>query len=344
MISDWFKQQILEVNPENFDNLALELFRFQAIENSIYREYLDCLNVSPSKINQIEQIPFLPIQFFKHHHIVTGRVKPQEIFESSGTTSQQTSRHLVADTAFYQIVSQQIFERFYGSLSDFHILALLPSYLERSNSSLVFMVEHFIRQTGSEVSGFFLDNLDELIEVLNAVSHASSASLRPRKVILWGVTFALLDLIERYDLSFLEGADNLIVMETGGMKGRRREMIREEVHKVLTARLYVPVIHSEYGMTELLSQGYSFGEGIFERPSTMKILLRDPNDPFESWKATGEKRRGGINVIDLANVDSCAFVETQDLGSYENKATQFRVLGRFDHSDIRGCNLLVNSF
>jgi len=232
-----------------------------------------------------------------------------------------------------------IFEQTYGALTDFHLLALLPSYLERNNSSLVYMVQDFIAETKSLASGFFLENTTELLETLKKLA------INPdrRKVILWGVTFALLDLVENQNLEFLQEIPNLIVMETGGMKGRRREMLREEIHAILTKAFSVDTIHSEYGMTELLSQSYSQGNGAFETSPTMKILLRDLNDPRSVIDAPADGfRYGGINVVDLANIDSCAFIETQDLGCYVgNDATRFEVIGRFDNSDVRGCNLLI---
>lgn len=326
------------MSSQGFDELALALFEYQSSQNPVYAEYLRHLGVRRQHIQAVEQIPCLPIQFFKHHRVQTGPLSHATIFESSGTTGQQTSRHYVPDLDFYRTLSQQIFEHFYGPLSEFALLALLPSYLERNNSSLVCMVQHFIDQTHSGASGFFLHNTHELVSVLRELCR------RPgQQILLWGVAFALLDLAEQHDLSFLNDAPPLTVMETGGMKGRRREMIREELHRRLTEAFGVEVIHSEYGMTELLSQGYSLGEGVFELPASMRVVLRNPNDPFECWNHTQANRRGGINVIDLGNVDSCCFVETQDLGSYvSNKTAQFSVLGRFDNSDIRGCNLMVS--
>ncbi len=294
----------------------------------------------PKKVGSLAEIPFMPIGFFKHHSILTNSPAIQTVFESSGTTGAQTSRHHVADLDWYNDISLRIFEQTYGSLTDFHLLALLPSYLERNNSSLVYMVEQFIAQTQSPVSDFFLHNVKELLEILK------KQALHPdgRRILLWGVTFALLDLAEAgEDLAFLKDMPNLIVMETGGMKGRRREMLREEVHDVLTTAFGVKTIHSEYGMTELLSQSYSKGEGIFKTSATMHILLRDINDPRTVFASPQSGfRYGGINVIDLANLDSCAFIETQDLGRYaSDDATEFEVIGRFDNSDVRGCNLMI---
>jgi hypothetical protein len=351
-IRDELKSAVLQINdnsqnPHTFEELALEIFRFQAAANPVYNEYLGFLRVDPQKINRLEKIPFLPIQFFKYHKVITDHAPTQMIFESSGTTQQNTSKHYVSDLPFYEHISQKIFEQFYGPITDYHILALLPSYLERNNSSLVYMVQSFIYRSYSRESGFYLNNTAEMLEKLHQLSENSQTS---RKVLLIGVTFALLDLVENEkDLGFLQNfKDKFIVMETGGMKGRRKELLREEVHEILTSHLPIKQVHSEYGMTELLSQGYSKGEGVFELPNTMKILLREINDPFKiipsQFRSDIEKEttiRGGINVIDLANIDSCSFIETQDLGAYQVNSQQFSIIGRFDNSDIRGCNLLV---
>ncbi len=334
------RESVRQVTADTFEAVALEVFRYQAVHNPIYQKYLTYLRTPPQKVGLLSEIPFMPIGFFKHHSILTNSPVVQTTFESSGTTGTQTSRHHVADLDWYNEVSLGIFKQTYGPLTDFHLLALLPSYLERNNSSLVYMVQQFIAETKSPVSGFFLHNVDELLVALKKLA------LNPdgRKVILWGVTFALLDLTEsNEDLSFLKAIPHLIVMETGGMKGRRREMLREEVHEVLTKAFGVQTIHSEYGMTELLSQSYSKGEGVFETSRTMKILLRDINDPRAVF-ATPQSgfRYGGINVIDLANLDSCAFIETQDLGRFVGQeVARFEVIGRFDNSDVRGCNLLI---
>ena len=349
-IRDDLKSAVLQLNdntlrPHDFEELALEIFRFQAAHNFTYKEYLHLLRVNPLAINRLEKIPFLPIQFFKYHKIVSDAAPTQIIFESSGTTGDVTSKHLVSDLPFYEYLSQKIFEQFYGPLNDFHILALLPSYLERNNSSLVYMVQSFIYRTFSRESGFYLKNTNELLRKLRQLANQKST----RKVLLIGVTFALLDLAESgEDLSFMQNLkDRLIVMETGGMKGRRKELLREEVHEILTGAFGVEKIHSEYGMTELLSQGYSRGDGIFELPKTMRILLREINDPFKIISTVNipslikkDIVRGGINVIDLANIDSCCFVETQDLGAYNTDNQSFSIIGRFDNSDVRGCNLM----
>lgn len=329
-----------------FEQLALEIFHFQATENPVYRQYLRYLGTNPSKIHRVGQIPCLPISFFKTQRIITGNVEVQLIFESSGTTGQTPSRHYVSDLPFYEAHSQQIFEQMYGSLTDYHVLALLPSYLERNNSSLVYMVQRFIYHSFSPSSGFYLNNTKELLKKLEELMQDS------RKILLLGVTFGLLDLAEsEQSFDFIrENEDQLIIMETGGMKGRRKELLREEVHEILTANLGVSHIHSEYGMTELLSQGYSKGDGVFTLPPSMKVLLREVNDPFTYLPSFGignkanqnqRMKTGGINVIDLANIDSCCFIETQDLGSFTPDYSGFKVLGRFDNSDIRGCNLMV---
>lgn len=334
------RNAVRTLTADTFEEVALQVFHYQAVHTPIYRQYLSHLRIRPAQVNRLSLVPFLPIGFFKHHQVVTGNPNIQTVFESSGTTGTQTSRHLVADLGWYDEISTEIFEKTYGSLSDFHLLALLPSYLERNNSSLVYMVQQFIAKTQSPVSGFFLHNVDELLATLKKlVQHPDG-----RKVILWGVTFALLDLAEsKNDLSFLNELPELMVMETGGMKGRRREMLREEVHAELTAAFGVKNIHSEYGMTELLSQSYSNGDGIFETSRTMRILLRDINDPFSVTDSPKRGMRyGGINVVDLGNLDSCSFIETQDLGRFVGDTSfQFEVIGRFDNSDVRGCNLLI---
>ena len=307
------------------------------------------LNIQVNTIDTIKKIPFLPIEFFKSQNVISGEDKTRITFESSGTTGQNTSQHHVQDPEFYLQIAEQIFEKFYGKLSDFQIFALLPSYLERTNSSLIYMVDHFIKKSGNPNSGFYLDDYKALAKALggDGTNKKGNGRNRTSNILLIGVTFGLLDFAESdIDLSFLQNTDNLIVMETGGMKGRRKELLREEVHEILTKAFHVKTIHSEYGMTELLSQGYSKGEGIFELPVSMKIMLRDINDPFHYIT---NSRSGGINIIDLANMDSCCFVETKDLGSWitENREQsldnyqRFSILGRFDNSDIRGCNLMV---
>ncbi len=321
-----FASSLYSVNETNFNDIALEVFHFQAQYNPVYNAYITALGRDHRKVNTIQDIPFLPISFFKTQSIKTGEWNPEVEFLSSGTTEIIASRHEVWNLDFYLSIAERIFEEQFGPLDQYHIFALLPSYLERKGSSLISMIEHFIKKSKSRISGFYLKNHDELISVLKDKN-------QDRKVILWGVSFALLDLAElgKLDLS------QCMIFETGGMKGRRKEMVREEFHRYLKERFNANHIHSEYGMTELLSQAYSKGEGYFTAPAWMKIIIRDINDPF----AIGLKgKTGGINVIDLANFHSCAFIETQDLGNLGQDG-RFEVLGRFDNSDLRGCNLLV---
>ncbi|GAB3541112.1 LuxE/PaaK family acyltransferase [Spirosoma fluminis] len=341
------RQQILSVEASSFASLALAVFRYQATYNPVYRDYVRYLGVQPEQVTDLRRVPFMPIGFFKRHTILTGFTANDAAantltFASSGTTGEQTSRHLVPDPLLYDAVSTRIFEQTYGSLRNFHILALLPSYLERNNSSLVYMVQRFIARSDSNLSGFFLNNFDELTDRLEQLTKPTQQAKEPGKqILLIGVTFGLLDWAESARrLSFLADLPNLIVMETGGMKGRRKELLREEVHELLMRQLGIKAVHSEYGMTELLSQAYSMGEGVFQPSPTLRILLRDINDPFLLYP-DDYPRTGGINVIDLANLDSCAFIETQDLGQYVGTDGQFRVIGRFDNSDVRGCNLMV---
>lgn len=334
------REEIVTVEPADFEALALRVFRYQAQYNAVYNAYIHHLGVDPAAVSALTQIPFLPIQFFKNHRIATGHSDDAAvIFQSSGTTGQNTSSHHLYDEPLYKAISYRIFQQHYSDLNRFHILALLPSYLERNNSSLVYMMQHFIEESESEFSGFYLSNMEELVHNLKALAEKPDG----RGILLLGVTFALLDLAESvYDLSFLQNIRQLIVMDTGGMKGRRKELLREEVHDILTASFGLPVIHSEYGMTELLSQGYSHGNGLFTPGHSMRILLRDINDPFALTDYhPGSTKTGGINVIDLANLDTCSFIETQDLGRFGDKPGTFYVMGRFDNSDIRGCNLMV---
>ena len=314
-------------NQKQFEKIALKTFRYQYENNLVYQEFCDLLHTNVQKVKTLQQIPFLPIQFFKSHTVVSNNEAPQAIFTSSGTTGMTTSQHLVTDVSLYEESYRRGFSQFYGNIENYVVLALLPSYLEREGSSLIYMVEDLIQLSNQPESGFYLNNHDELIEKLIELDSQG------QNVILIGVTYALLDLIEKRKFQL----QNTIIMETGGMKGKRKEMIREELHQQLCAGFGVASIHSEYGMTELLSQAYSLGEGIFECPSWMQILIRDTEDAL-SYVAEG--KTGGINVIDLANRNSCAFIATQDLGKKYANGT-FEVLGRFDNSDIRGCNLMV---
>jgi phenylacetate-coenzyme A ligase PaaK-like adenylate-forming protein len=322
------KQQVFAIDDqESFNKTALKVFRYQAESCAIYSKFINGLKIDPTAINSIEQIPFLPVEFFKAHKVTTGDVATDVVFTSSGTTGMVTSSHYITDVSWYIQSFRKAFNLFYGDIRNYTVLALLPSYLEREGSSLIYMAQDLITQSANPESGFFLYNHEELYNVLLQQQAAGKPTL------LIGVTFALLDFIERYKVNFPE----LIVMETGGMKGRRKEMIREELHQTLCAGFGVKAIHSEYGMTELLSQGYSKGEGIFNCPPWMKIIIRDTNDPF-TLVDTG--KTGCVNIIDLANINSCAFIATQDLGKVYTDGS-FEIIGRFDNSDIRGCNLLV---
>ncbi len=323
-----FKNRLFDLESEDqFLALALEVFKYQAHANPVYAQFLDKLNKSAEEVKALEAIPFLPISFFKKHKVVTGNNPVEEVFTSSATGGKGISQHYVADIKLYQKSFLKGFENFYGPVSNYCVLALLPSYLERTGSSLIFMAKNFIDLSHDSDSGFYLNNLNDLYKLLLQKIEQKSP------VLLLGVSFALLDLAETYQLP----PNNMIIMETGGMKGRRREMIRSELHATLSSKLGVPKIHSEYGMTEMLSQAYSSGDGKFKTPPWMKILIRETDDPF-SYCAPG--KTGGINVVDFANIDSCSFLETQDLGRQHHQGT-FEVMGRFDNSEIRGCNLLV---
>ena len=321
------------LTKENFSAYALQVFQFQSKHNTIYKKYIDALNINPKAVKQLEKIPFMPISFFKNHLVSTvndQNNKFEAVFESSGTGQGLVSKHYVTDLNFYLFNSKRIFEATYGHLKDFVILALLPSYLERGNSSLIAMVNFFIKETENEASGFYLNEYELLI---HQVAKIRSEQVN-KKIIVWGVSFALLDLAEKFQPDF----SSCIVMETGGMKGRRQEITREALHAIFCDAFKLDSVHSEYGMTELLSQSYSKGEGVFIPAHSMSVLSREINDPFDIQLVS--KRVGGLNVIDLANIDSCAFIETQDIGRV-NEDGSFEVYGRLDHSAIRGCNLMV---
>ena len=342
------RQRILSVTGADFDALTLDLFRYQACHNPVYAQYIQYLRRDPDQVQSLAEIPFLPIGFFKTHRLLIpdeAMPEPLMVFASSGSTGATTSRHYVPDLDLYNAVCERLFEATYGPLNQFDILGLLPSYLERNNSSLVYMVQRFMDQSGSDQSGFFLNDYAALTARLRQLTtQARQRTGSPRKLLLIGVTFGLLDWLDQMPdaLDWLGHYPGLIVMETGGMKGRRHEMLREEVHAELMSRLNVPGIHSEYGMTELLSQAYSQGDGVFQPGATIQVRLRDLNDPFHSYvPGAATRQTGGVNVIDLANLDSCAFVETQDLGQYVGDSGAFRIIGRFDNSDVRGCNLLA---
>ncbi len=314
-------------SDKEFKDLTLKVFKFQFENNLIYRSFCDLLYKHPSDIKAIEDIPFLPIQFFKSHNVLSSKDSIKKTFTSSGTTGSVTSKHYVTDLSVYEESFQKGFQHFYNNIEDYVVLALLPSYLERDGSSLIYMVDDMIKSSKHTESGFYLDNLDELASTLKVLE------AKGQQTLLIGVSFALLDLVENYDFDL----QNTIIMETGGMKGRRKEMIRTELHNTLKKGFGVTDIHSEYGMTELMSQAYSKGNGIFKCPPWLKILIRDTEDALS---VTTNQTSGGINIIDLANINSCAFIATQDLGKVHVDNT-FEVIGRFNNSDIRGCNLMV---
>ena len=324
-----FKEDIFKIDDDRtFRETALEVFHFQARSVPVYCDYLAALGLDPGQVKEPEQIPFLPIEFFKSHMVIAEGMEAEVVFESSGTTAGTTARQHVADASLYRESFLRSFYAFYGSPEELCILALLPSYLERSGSSLVYMMDQMIKWSGHPDSGFYLDDLERLAGVLrkrNADKHPS---------LLLGVSFALLDLAEKQPLQL---GDHITMMETGGMKGRRKEIVRSELHEILTRAFGISSIHSEYGMTELLSQGYSSGNGIFHAPPWMRVLVRDANDPLSLLP---DSQTGGLNIIDLANFYSCSFIATGDLGKRFGDGS-FEVLGRFGHSDIRGCNLLV---
>lgn len=327
MKSDFSKPLFSIQSESDFNQLAIETFQFQAAKNQVYSRFVEALGIDRDKVNEVSRIPFLPVEFFKSHPVKSGEYEPQIIFSSSGTTGMIQSRHLVKEISLYEDSFLNGFNFFYGDISQYTILALLPSYLEREGSSLIYMVDELIKRSGQALSGYFLHNHRDLYTTLQKLQ------AEKQKVILIGVTYALLDFIENYEVRF----PDLIVMETGGMKGKRKEMIRSELHDMLCGGFGIASVHSEYGMTELLSQAYSKGDGIFQCPPWMKVTTRDVNDPL-SYLEYG--RTGGINIIDLANRYSCSFISTQDLGKVHPDGS-FEIAGRFDNSDIRGCNLLV---
>ncbi len=321
-----FESIIYTVNDQSFEDIALSLFQFQVKYNTVYKKFVESLSITPHTVSSSQQIPFMPISFFKSQIVKTGHWDPEIKFESSGTTGNSTSIHHIKDLHFYLNNAEHCFTNVFGDLSDYHILAYLPSYQERKNSSLIAMMDSFIRKSNSPISGFYLNNIDKLLTDLEFLKGNA------RKTILWGVSFALLDLVEKYhpDLS------HCLIFETGGMKGRRKEITKDELHIILKAGFNVSSIYSEYGMTELLSQAYSSSH-TFKCPPWMKVISRELGDPMQKG-AIGET--GGLNVIDLANWHSIAFIETEDLGKVY-KSGHFDVLGRIDNSDIRGCNLLI---
>jgi len=351
MQDQWY-HKIFSTTPGGFEQRALEIFRYQATHNEVYGTYVQALGTNPLRVQTLTGIPFLPVRFFKTHNVQTGNFNAQAIFESSGTNGAMNSRHKVKDLSWYETSFTRCFESFYGPVKNWCIIGLLPSYLERKNSSLVWMVDRLVQLSGRTQSGFYLNEYEQLAAVL------AELEKRKQKTLLIGVTFALLDFAEQYPLPL----QHTIIMETGGMKGRRKEMIRAEVHEALKDAFAVPVIHSEYGMTELLSQAYSKGGGLFHCPPWMKIVVRDEEDPF----VIKQEGVGTINVIDLANIHTCSFIATDDAGKLYADACpparagtdgddprlndsvgqavgrgSFEVLGRVDGSDLRGCSLMV---
>ena len=320
------EDKIFDVQKHGFEQLALEVFQLQASENRLYRSFIQALEIDAGRVSNVASIPFLPVSFFKNHDVVTGSFVPEVVFESSGTTQTGNSRHLVKSADLYRRSFINAFELFYGSPESWCIIGLLPSYLERQNSSLVMMVNDLVNLSKHAESGFYLNELEKLAKVLQK-NEASK-----QKTLLIGVTFALLDFAEQYKFPL----KHTTVMETGGMKGRRKEITRVEVHEILKDAWQLNSVHSEYGMTELLSQAYSSGDGLFRCPPWMKIILRDEDDPLTVKVSTTS---GLINVIDLANIHSCAFIATDDIGKLYTDGT-FEVIGRMDSSDVRGCSLM----
>ena len=314
-------------SQKEFEKITLKVFRHQYEHNQVYQDFCSLLKKDKTNVKSLEEIPFLPIQFFKSHAVLSSSKPIQETFTSSGTSGMVSSKHLVTDLSLYEQSFRKAFSQFYGNSEDYVILALLPSYLEREGSSLIYMVNDLIESSNHPESGFYLHNYDEFVQQLIKIDSSG------QNVLLIGVTYALLDVVEKQTFQL----KNTIIMETGGMKGKRKEIIREELHEILGNGFGVSAIHSEYGMTELLSQAYSLGNGIFECPPWMQILIRDTEDAL-TYVDFG--KTGGINVIDLANINSCSFIATEDLGK-KNPNHSFEVLGRFDSSDIRGCNLMV---
>ena len=344
-MSDIFNIQ----TEEEFQQKCLEIFHFQYHNIEVYRKFVDYLNIDPNDIKEVEKIPFLPIEMFKNHTILDQNKKTDLFFQSSGTTQMNLSKHWISDEKLYQESIEKSFEQFIGKAEDYIFLGLLPSYLEKQNSSLIYMVDFLMKKSGKPENGYFLYNHEELFKVLKELSTQN------KKVILFGVAFALLDFIDfaKTNDQIIESSDQLIIIETGGMKGRKQEMTKDELLAIFHEGFGTDKIYSEYSMTELLSQAYSLGQNIYETPNWMRVLIRNTEDPFSYLEAG---RNGAINIIDLANRHSCSFIATQDLGKIltdseilrsaqndkEISSNQFQVLGRIDHSDIRGCSLLVS--
>lgn len=323
-------QKVFAANAENFNTIALDIFNFQYHQNRVYNEFCRLLKIKPADVANISQIPFLPIHFFKTHSVVSTVFEPAAIFESSGTTQTINSKHQVKDLALYENSFIQAFELLYGSPRHWCIIGLLPSYLERKNSSLVVMVDKLVQQSHHPVSGFYLNEFEKLQAVLSALEK------QQQKTLLIGVTFALLDFAEQFPVKL----EHTVIMETGGMKGRREEMTRQQVHDILCRAFQKETIHSEYGMTELLSQAYSDGKGIFKTAPWMKVLIREEDDPFAVYDKGNKTINGAINIIDLANIYSCSFIATEDAGKLYPDGS-FEVMGRLDNTDVRGCSLMA---
>lgn len=324
-----YRDRIFNIkHPEEFEDIAIEVFHYQVQHNPVYRQFTEKLGIEINGVQRIEEIPFLPVEFFRNHTVITGSREAVMVFESTGTTGMVKSRHYITDPSLYDESLLRGFKLFYGDPRNYLFAALLPSYLERPNSSLIYMVNKLIDSGADERSRFFERGSWKLIDTLKL------AAGEGKKVMLIGVSFALLDLAEKFS-SDLSG---IIIVETGGMKGRRKEITREELHNILIESFNVPAIHSEYGMTELLSQAWSQGKGKFSSPPWMKILVRELNDPLSVSAAPG--KAGAINVIDLANINSCSFIATGDIGRLQSDGA-FEVLGRYDHSETRGCNLMA---
>ncbi|MET0244711.1 MAG: acyl transferase [Flavitalea sp.] len=321
------EDKVFRVNEAGFEALALDIFRFQAQNNAIYGEYIRHVGIDPVKVEKLSQIPFLPISLFKTHKVICGEFEPEVVFESSGTTGMVSSKHLVKKTSIYTESFLKAFELFYGAPSDWVIIGLLPSYLERSASSLVMMADVLIKKSGKKESGFYLYEHEKLAGVLTGLTEGK------QKTILIGVSFALLDFGEQFKMDLAD----MVIMETGGMKGRRAEITRPELHRELMDDFKVRSIHSEYGMTELLSQAYSTGGGIFRCPPWMKAMVREEDDPL----SVHSEGKGILNIIDLANIYSCSFIATDDIGIVNTNGS-FEVQGRMDNSDVRGCSLMVS--
>lgn len=326
-LKEWHKR-LFALTDAGFEALALQVFRFQAVHNKVYNEYLAHHRIDVAQITQLHQIPFLPIELFKSHQVVTGQGEPDVIFESSRTTGQVPSKHFVLDKRLYHHIYVEGFRRAYGPIEDYCILALLPSYLERGNSSLVYMAQGLMSESNHPDNGFYLDNLQELQQALKRLIANGTPTL------LLGVSFALLDLAEAYPMPL----GHIQLMETGGMKGRRRELLREELHEVLKNAFNIPHVYSEYGMTELMSQAYTDGSEWFSPPTWMRALARDAYDPLDTF---AQPASGALNIIDLGNIHSCAFIATSDLTAIHTDGKRFKVLGRMDMSETRGCNLMV---